>query len=213
MTEAPIVVVGSGFAGFGAGIFLEAEGLPYVVYDRNAYMGGHTASHELPGGFVFDQGPHVSFTKDERVQRILADAVGGGYEAVPIALENYWQGTILTHPLQVNLHGLPTELIVRILLDLVAASAAPTDEAPPADYETWLRRSFGDTFAETFPMTYGHKYHTTPMANLTTDWLGPRMYRPSLEEALRGALARRRCAICTTSPTSAIRRRAVTRLT
>lgn len=187
--EAPMVVVGSGFAGFGAGYCLEAAGLPYVVYDRNAYIGGHTASHELPGGFVFDQGPHVSFTKDERVQQILAEAVGGRYEAVPIALENYWQGTILTHPLQVNLHGLPTELIVRILLDLVAVSAAPTDEAPPADYETWLRRSFGDTFAETFPMTYGHKYHTTPMANLTTDWLGPRMYRPSLEEALRGALA------------------------
>lgn len=189
MTEAPIVVVGTGFAGFGAGYFLEAAGHPYVVYDRNAYIGGHTASHELPGGFVFDQGPHVSFAKDERVRQILADAVGGRYEDVRIGLDSYWQGRILTHPVQVNLHGLPTDLIVRILLDLVAVSAAPTDEPPPADYETWLRHSYGDTFAETFPMTYGHKYHTTPMSNLTTDWLGPRMYRPSLEEALRGAVS------------------------
>ena len=67
--------------------------------------------------------------------------------------------------------------------------AARYQGAPLADYETWLRRSYGDTFAETFPMTYGRKYHTTPMANLTTDWVGPRMYRPTLEEALRGALA------------------------
>lgn len=88
-----------------------------------------------------------------------------------------------------NLYGLPQELIVRILLDLVAASTRAADESPPADYETWLRRAFGDTFAETFPMAYGDKYHTTPMSNLTTDWLGPRMYRPSLEEAFHGALS------------------------
>ncbi|ODQ90198.1 hypothetical protein BHQ18_12260 [Mycolicibacterium flavescens] len=160
-----------------------------MVYDRNAHFGGHTASHVLAGGFIFDQGPHVSFATDERVQRILADAVDGHYEDVGIALDSYWQGRILTHPLQVNLHGLPPELIVRILLDMVAVSTEVSDESPPRDYESWLRRSYGDTFAETFPITYGQKYHTTSMANLTTDWLGPRMYRPSLEEALRGAVS------------------------
>lgn len=189
MTDAPITVIGTGFAGFGAGHLLEEVGEPYVVYDRNAHFGGHTASHELPGGFIFDQGPHVSFAKDERVKRILADAVDGRYEDVRIGLDSYWQGRILTHPAQVNLHGLPPELIVRVLLDLVAVSTDPSEEPPPSDYETWLRRSYGDTFAETFPMVYGDKYHTTPMRNLTTDWLGPRMYRPSLEEALRGAVS------------------------
>ena len=38
-------------------------------------------------------------------------------------------------------------------------------------------------------MVYGRKYHTTTMDRLTTDWLGPRMYRPNLDELLRGALA------------------------
>jgi protoporphyrinogen oxidase len=37
-------------------------------------------------------------------------------------------------------------------------------------------------------MTYGRKYHLTDASNMSTDWLGPRMYRPSLEEMLRGAL-------------------------
>jgi protoporphyrinogen oxidase len=189
VTEPEIVIIGTGFAGFGAGHHLAEAGHPYVVYDKNGYVGGHTASHELPGGFVFDQGPHLSFTKDERIQGILADAVNGKYEAVPIGLDSHWQGRTVTHPLQLNLHGLPTDLTVKILLDLVSASAAPDDRPPPADYESWLRSSYGDTFAETFPMTYGLKYHTTAMANLTTDWLGPRMYRPSLEEAFRGALS------------------------
>jgi predicted NAD/FAD-dependent oxidoreductase len=94
MTEAPIVIVGTGFAGFGAGHRLEVAGGPYVVYDRDAFIGGHTASHELPGGFVFDEGSHISFAKDERIKQILADAVCGRYEADQIGLGSYWQGRI-----------------------------------------------------------------------------------------------------------------------
>jgi protoporphyrinogen oxidase len=52
-----------------------------------------------------------------------------------------------------------------------------------------LLASFGRTFAETFPMQYTRKYHLTTAENLSTDWLGPRIYRPSLEEVLRGALS------------------------
>jgi len=183
----PILVIGSGFAAFGAGYTLESAGRPYVAVDRNAWFGGHTASYAQPEGWVFDDGPHVSFTKNERVQEILAAAVDGAYESVPIRLNNYWHGLWLTHPVQVNLHGLPTDLITRILVDFVDAQHAP--ERPIANYDEWCRIAFGTTFAETFPLVYGKKYHTTGAENLTTDWLGPRMYRPSLEEILRGALA------------------------
>ena len=35
-------------------------------------------------------------------------------------------------------------------------------------------------------MQYTRKYHLTTADNMSTDWLGPRIYRPSLEEVLRG---------------------------
>ena len=38
-------------------------------------------------------------------------------------------------------------------------------------------------------MQYTRKYHLTEAANMSTDWLGPRMYRPNFEEMLRGALS------------------------
>jgi protoporphyrinogen oxidase len=183
----PTVVLGSGFAAFGAGHELEAANHSYVAFDKNGYFGGHTASYAQPQGWVFDDGPHVSFTKDQRIQDILADAVDGRFESVPIRLNNYWHGQWLTHPVQVNLHGLPADLITRILVDFVAAQAAP--ETTIANYDEWCRVAFGTTFAETFPLVYGRKYHTTSADNLTTDWLGPRMYRPTLEEIFRGALA------------------------
>lgn len=182
-----VAVIGSGMAGFGAATRLAADGVRPIVYDKNAYYGGHTASFRDDSGFLFDIGPHISFTKNERIRAFLAGNVNGEYEALQIHLNNYWKGLWLTHPVQLHLNGLPRDLIVEILADFVAERQKP--EPAPSNYEEWLVASFGRKFAETFPMQYTRKYHLTTADNMTTDWLGPRMYRPSLEEMLRGALA------------------------
>ena len=57
------------------------------------------------------------------------------------------------------------------------------------NYQDWLVASYGKTFSETFPMEYGLKYHTTTADNMSTDWLGPRLYQPDLKEVLHGALS------------------------
>ena len=174
-------------AGMGAASRLAHEGRPAILSDdANTYPGGHTASF-APGGWVFDDGPHVSFTKDERVQGILADAVDGAFERSRSTSTTTGRATGFTHPAQVNLHGLPIELIVKIILDFVEAHR--NEDVKVENYEEWCHAAFGRTFAETFPLTYARKYHTTTADKLTTDWLGPRMYRPNLEEIFRGALA------------------------
>ena len=79
-----------------------------------------------------------------------------------------------------------------------------TPERPIKNYADWLLSSFGRTFAELFPMQYTRKYHLTTAENMSTDWLGPRIYRPSLEEVLRGALSSIGPDTSTTSRISAI---------
>jgi len=182
-----IVVLGSGMAGFGAAHRLHAEGITPVMYDKNSYHGGHTASFRYETGFLFDLGPHISFTKDTRIQDLLATNLDGRFETIQIKLNNYWRGFWPEHPVQVHLHGLPDETIVKIISDFVEERSKP--ERPIKNYADWLYSSFGKSFAELFPMQYTRKYHLTPAENLSTDWLGPRIYRPSLEEVLRGALS------------------------
>lgn len=174
-------------AGFGAANRLRNEGIRPVVYDKNTYYGGHTASFRDSSGFLFDLGPHISFTKDTRIQEMLAGYVDQKYEALQVKLDNYWRGLKLTHPVQLHLNGLPHDLIVEIVADFVKVHDAP--EQPVANYEDWLIASYGRKFAELFPMQYTRKYHLTSASNMSTEWLGPRMYRPSLQELLRGALA------------------------
>ncbi len=181
-----IAILGTGMAGYGAANVLHAEGIQPILYDKNSYYGGHTASFRDPQGFLFDQGPHISFTKDPRIQTLFAEYVDQEYQAVQINLNNYWRGHRITHPVQLHMHTLPRDLIVEIITDFVKEQHAP--ERHIANYEDWLVASFGRRFAELFPMQYTRKYHLTTASNMTTDWLGPRMYRPSLDEMLRGAL-------------------------
>ncbi len=118
---------------------------------------------------------------------LFARYVDDKYEAVQVKLDNYWRGLRLTHPVQLHLNGLPHDLIVEIIADFVKEHGKSSGKIN--NYEDWLLASYGRKFAETFPMQYTRKYHLTEASNMSTDWLGPRMYRPSLEEMLRGALA------------------------
>jgi protoporphyrinogen oxidase len=185
-----VAVLGTGMAGFGAGYALEAAGVPFVCFDRNPYYGGHTWSYRYPSGFVFDEGGHISFTRHERIRDLLAANIEGHHEEPQLKIDNYWRGHRITHPVQCNLRGLPPELIVDVIRDFVAVQASPMAET--SNYAVWLRQAYGKTFAETFPMVYGRKYHTTTMDRLTTDWIGPRMYRPSLDDLVHGAVAGQR---------------------
>lgn len=182
-----IVVLGSGMGGLGAVHRIHADGVRPVVYDQNDYYGGHTMSFRDHHGFLFDIGPHISFTKDPRIQELFAANINQEYESLQVRLNNYWQGHWLTHPVQLHMHGLPEDLIVQIIEEFIAEQNGP--ERPIRNYHDWLLASFGKTFAEQFPMKYTRKYHLTTADNMSTEWLGPRMYRPSLKEMLRGALS------------------------
>jgi protoporphyrinogen oxidase len=187
MAQDNIVVLGSGMAGFGAAHRLHAEGIAPIMFDKNSYHGGHTASFRYDSGFLFDVGPHISFTKDSRIQELFAASVDQQYETIQINLNNYWRGHWPLHPVQLHLHGLPEDVVIKVISDFVEERQAP--ERPVKNYADWLLASFGRTFAESFPMQYTRKYHTTTAENMSTDWLGPRIYRPSLEEVLRGAIS------------------------
>ena len=104
-----------------------------------------------------------------------------------ITLNNYWRGHWPLHPVQLHLYGLPEDVIVKVIADFVEEHHAP--ERPDQELCRLVACQLRATFAELFPMHYTRKYHLTTADNMSTDWLGPRIYRPSLEEVLRGAIS------------------------
>ena len=192
MSTERVAILGTGMAGFGAAHRLHEEGIASITYDKNEYFGGHTASFKHPTGFIFDEGPHVSFTKHERLQKLFADCVDDKYEVIHARPNNYWKGRWIKHPAICNLSALPTDLVVSCLRDFIQAhhdQENNIERTPINNYADWLIASYGKTFAETFPMEYGFKYHTTTADNMSTAWLGPRLYRAKLDEVLLGAVS------------------------
>ncbi len=184
--DSKIAILGSGMAGLGAAHRLRAEGIDAVMFDKNSYAGGHTMSHRRDG-FIFDEGPHVSFTKNEKLRGIFSEAVGGNYRKIDAYVDNYWQGHWIRHPVITNMHGLPADTVVACVRDFV--ESRKTEKPRIDNYEDWLVASYGRAYAELFPMRYTWKYHTTTASNMSTDWVGPRLYQAKLEEVLVGALS------------------------
>jgi protoporphyrinogen oxidase len=179
-----VAVIGAGIAGIAAGDGFRRAGSAATIYEAHPYWGGHTHS-DVFGGCTFDEGPHVSFTPDERVQEVFLQGAGEVEELAP-RITNWFRGKWVTHPAQVNLHGLDPELITQCIVDFVEAQANPPEIVTYAD---WLTAMYGKTFAETFPFAYTRKYWTVEPSDLGIDWVGSRMYPPKLEEVVRGAIA------------------------
>lgn len=186
MNDNDILILGSGMAGLGAAHRLREQGRAAVLLDKNSHAGGHTSTH-IRDGYVFDEGPHVSFTKDERVKQMFAEAIGNDFLSIDAYIDNYWQGQYVRHPVITNMHGMPKDVVVKCIDDYVEAKKNPP--AKIENYEDWLVASYGRTYAELFPMQYASKYHTTHASNLSTEWVGPRLYQAKLSEILHGALS------------------------
>ncbi len=177
------VILGAGLSGLSCSYHLKHENCQ--LFEQHSYAGGHIYS-EQHRGFTWDEGPHVSFTKSDYVRALFDE----GIEVLkyPVYPVNYYQGTWIDHPAQTNLYVLPEPLKQACVSDflLVRNNGGDSDFAPK-NYQEWLEFAFGETFANTFPRAYTKKYWTTEPANLTTDWVGSRVYFPEVEDVVQGA--------------------------
>jgi protoporphyrinogen oxidase len=178
-----VAVIGAGMAGLAAADRLAGAGVAVEIFEAEREWGGHTRSCERDG-FLFDEGPHVSFTKDEAVRDLFTRGAGEIVE-FPAAISNYFRTRWVKHPAQCHLHGLDPDLVTACITDFVRAQAAPPKVE---NYEDWCVAMFGRTFADNFPRAYTRKYWTLEAAQMSTDWVAARMYPPKLEEVVRGAL-------------------------
>ncbi len=178
-----VVVLGAGMAGLGACQALHDAGASYVGLERHTTVGGHARSHRARG-FTFDEGPHISFSNDHAFTTRLRQALDNQVVDGRATIMNYWKGHWIPHPAQLHLHALPQALREQVLLELRQRPAQPSEVA---NYNDWLREAFGPTFSATFASAYTRKYWTVQPQELTVDWLGTRVIRPTLADVEHGA--------------------------
>lgn len=175
-----IVILGAGIAGISAAYHAKMNKYECTVYEaRNSY--GGLLDNFIVDGFRFDNAVHLSFTKDEYVQKIFDQTPYIIHKPNPY---NFEGGKWLKHPVQNNLFPLPElERIEAIKSFIDRPNKGETD-----NYYTWLVQQYGKYITDRFPAKYTKKYWTIEAEILSTDWVGNRMYRPSIDEVLFGAM-------------------------
>ncbi|MDC0273021.1 NAD(P)-binding protein [bacterium] len=176
------LILGAGISGIACGYELKKKNLDSLILEKNQSWGGLLDNFTIEG-FRFDKFVHLSFAKDDYVNKIFRKTPLLEHEP---RISNFYNGYWLKHPAQNNLFPLKQNEKDLILRDFKNRKNAELSGI--RNYEQWLRVQFGNYFSENFPMVYTEKYWTLPAEELETKWIGDRLYRPTVKEVEEGCL-------------------------
>lgn len=179
-------ILGAGLSGLTIADQLKKKGIPFTILEGKSHGGGHIYSEEV-NGFTWDEGPHVSFAKAEYVKKYFAGNCEDKFLEYSTDPSNYYKGTWIPHPAQSHLYAIPETLRTQTVQEIKIVREQQPENYSPANYHQWLQYAFGESFTKVFPESYTIKYWTTEPANLSTDWIGKRIYFPDVAEMIQSA--------------------------
>lgn len=180
MVRVENLIAGAGIAGLGLGQRLHEMNKEYYIIEKNSEVGGLCSSFEIDR-FIFDYFIHLSFTSNPIVRGFFDDISYIKHVPNPC---NYYHGIWIKHPAISNLYPLSDEEKKRILVGLECRERYKKESKD--SYEKWLRYQYGDYYSEHFPLVYTRKYWCEEANRMGTEWIGERVYQPSIEEIIEG---------------------------
>jgi len=188
------IVIGAGLTGLSAAWHAARRGVSATVLERAGGVGGACASRRRDG-FEFDLTGHLLHLARTESEELLAELgvtkrLRRHRRRAGIALA----GTVTPYPIQIHTHRLPPEIRRDCLLGFIEAWRAG-EPATGGSFADWVRTRFGEGLARHFFFPYNRKLFCTDPEEMTADWVGRYVPRPSLEEVVDGAFGLHRGAV------------------
>jgi len=180
MKENPkIVIIGSGPCGIGAGWHLFKNGYNnWVIYEKNAYPGGLSASFKDAKGFTWDIGGHVLFSHYKEFSGFLEEVLEKKYL---VHNRNSWVRAIeswIPYPFQNNIHYLPQKEFEECFKGLEERSCGI---CKVSNFQEWIETNFGKGISKYFMISMNQKMWSYPLDKMSTQWIDERISPVSLE--------------------------------
>lgn len=185
-SKSPVVILGAGLTGMSAALELRKRGIPFRIFEKQAFAGGHAITLE-DGGFRFDRTGHLLHLRDpamrERVMKYL------GQEWVEVKRNSVvWSNGVYTrYPFQANTFGLPPDVANECLLGFLKAHFAPSKPAPK-NFEEFCLATFGEGISRHFMIPYNARLWGVHPSEITADWCARFVPLPKLEDVVAGAV-------------------------
>jgi protoporphyrinogen oxidase len=185
MAEKPrrVVILGGGLTGISAAIHL---GRPWVLFEREAKLGGQAVTEERDG-FHFDLTGHWLHLRDSDIKQLVAEILPGKMVTVQRRARIFSHGVTTLYPFQANLYGLPPDVIKECLLGVIQAKMQ-SEGVLPRNFEEYCLRHFGAGISQHFMIPYNEKLWGVHPRTITADWCSRFVPLPNLEQVVAGAV-------------------------
>ena len=172
------VIIGAGLSGLSAAYHM---GSRYRVLEKEEEVGGLCRS-VATRGYTFDLAPHIFFSGSQYVNGLVNELLNGDLIKQRRRAYIYLRGAYVEYPFEVNLHGLPQEVI-----DECIEGARHRPEIQPRNFMEWIKSTMGEGVGKHYMIPYNEKIWKYPLEEMNTDWIAGRVPSPSLEEMVKGA--------------------------
>lgn len=188
-----IIIIGAGLAGLSAAYHLGNN--EYILLESDDEVGGLCRSYSIDG-FRFDYTGHLLHFRNPEARIFVEDLLKGKLSSLERRSYIYSKGVYTPYPFQVNIHGLPPDIIRECLIGFIEAWAKAKEqgtavlETREKNFKEWIYDTFGPGIARHFMIPFNSKLWKTPLEDMTSDWVSWLIPRPTLEEVIDGALGR-----------------------
>ena len=175
------LIIGGGLAGLSCAREL---GRACTLVESASRLGGLCRT-DVADGFSFDWTGHWLHARDPEMRKLVQERwLGGNLLEVQRRAVIYSEGVWTKFPYQFHLQGLPPQTIADCLTGFVRAPAG----RPLQNADDFILAHLGEGFARHFMRPYNEKLFTVPTTELSPEWGGRFIPRPTLEDVVAGAV-------------------------
>lgn len=182
-----ILIVGAGLAGLSTAYHL--AGIPYRLYERESEVGGLCRSYRKDG-FTFDYTGHLLHFRQPQIKALVEQLLTDKLQKHHRKSFIYSHRTYTEYPFQVNIHGLPPEVVRECVMGFITTLLHPAPASDPNDlgFKQWILQNLGEGMAKHFMVPFNEKLWKVSLDELTSDWVSWLVPKPELKDVINGAL-------------------------
>ncbi len=176
-------ILGAGASGLSLALLADSD---QMIIEKDRRPGGHAASTSVDG-WVFDQGPHIMFSRDQLLLDCMVSSLGSNVHRRRRNNKVAVAGSLAGYPLENDLAALPLPLRADAVISMLRARAAKSE---PRNLADWFEASFGDVLVAAYFRPYNEKVWNVPLETLSMSWTD-KIPQPPIEAVIRSALGER----------------------